>query len=176
MDDVAFRLWLPGVPVYRHQPDVRIGERNGAGSGLPAGAVWRSRIFASVYPHKKTVAAEAAWRAVWLSSDDRPYLPGPITVEIEERRLRPKYHLLADGDLTTQGRAKPFPTVRPDVDNVEKACFDALKGLAFDDDAVIVNLLHTKRWVTVPRLAGTLLTVRPAFWDREELQLKLVPS
>jgi len=171
----VIRLWLAGPPVYRHQPDVRIAERRGAREGLPKGAVWRERIFASVYPNDATTSAEAAWRGVWLATDDRPYVAGPITVELEERRLRPKYHLLADGEsLSAEGARARFPTVRPDVDNVEKAAFDALKGLAFDDDAVIVNLLHTKRYVLSPRLAGTLLTIRPADWERPELQLRLV--
>lgn len=175
MTEEGFTLWLPGVPVYRHQPDVRIVERRGARVGLRKGAVWREKIFASVYPNEMTEAAEAAWTAVWLATDDRPYLAGPITAEIQERRLRPKYHLLADGvSLSAEGIRSPFPAVRPDVDNVEKACFDALKGLAFDDDAVIVNLLHTKRYVISPRLAGTMLTVRPAEWERPDLQLRLV--
>lgn len=172
MTPAGFSLWVAGHPPYRRQPDFSIRERAGARRALPDGAVWRDRIFVHVNPNPKTTESMGRWRQAWLDTDHRPFVSGPVTAIIEERILRPKGHLLADGwTLSAAGRSKPFPDVAPDVDNVEKAAFDALKNLAFEDDARVVNLLHTKRYVVSPRLAGILLTVRPADWDAPELRL-----
>lgn len=167
-------LWVPGDPPYRRQPELAIGERAGARQGLPDGAVWRDLIFVNVRTHPKTEQSYARWRDAWLDTDTRPYIEGPVTAIVEERRLRPAGQILADGwTLSSAGRARPFPIVAPDVDNVQKAAFDALKNLAFDDDSRIVNLAHTKRYVLSKRLAGVRLTIKPADWQAPEL-LRLI--
>lgn len=168
----GFVLWVPGDPPYRRQPELGIREHAGARRGLPDGAVWRDKLFVHVHTHAKTEESYARWRTAWLDTDARPYLEGPVTAVVEERRLRPAGHVNADGwTLSAAGRERPFPITAPDVDNVQKATFDALKGLAFDDDSRIVNLVHTRRYVMSERLAGVRLSVKPAEWGPPELRL-----
>lgn len=44
------------------------------------------------------------------------------------------------------------PTVKPDADNVCKAVCDALNGVAWKDDAQIVNLIFEKHYGAEPRV------------------------
>ena len=45
---------------------------------------------------------------------------------------------------------KLLPAKKPDTDNIAKAILDALNGLAYYDDAQIVELTVAKRYGTVP--------------------------
>lgn len=52
------------------------------------------------------------------------------------------------------------PTVKPDVDNIEKAVYDALNEVAYKDDAQIVNVNgFVKRYAKEPRLEITIETL-----------------
>lgn len=51
------------------------------------------------------------------------------------------------------------PTCKPDADNVLKAIFDGLNGVAFDDDKQISDLFVTRRFRETP---GLHLEIRPA--------------
>jgi Holliday junction resolvase RusA-like endonuclease len=42
------------------------------------------------------------------------------------------------------------PTSKPDIDNVVKAIFDGLNGVAWRDDVQVVYLIVTKRYAAVP--------------------------
>jgi crossover junction endodeoxyribonuclease RusA len=42
--------------------------------------------------------------------------------------------------------APPYPTTAPDLDKLARAIGDALKGVAYADDAQIVDLMARKRW------------------------------
>lgn len=55
-----------------------------------------------------------------------------------------------------------YPTKKPDADNILKAIQDALNGLAYKDDALIVRLGVTKLYSEIPRVEVTLIE-----WDRE---------
>lgn len=43
-----------------------------------------------------------------------------------------------------------FPTTKPDIDNVEKAVFDGLNGIAWKDDVQVVSVQKTKRYSVTP--------------------------
>ena len=43
-----------------------------------------------------------------------------------------------------------LPTTKPDADNVVKAVFDGLNGVAFKDDVQVVDLLVRKRYAATP--------------------------
>lgn len=45
-----------------------------------------------------------------------------------------------------------LPTKKPDLDNIAKAICDALNGIAYHDDAQIVELYAEKRWDEIPRV------------------------
>jgi Holliday junction resolvase RusA-like endonuclease len=44
------------------------------------------------------------------------------------------------------------PTTKPDLDNVAKAIFDGLNGIAWKDDVQVVRAVVTKRYSTTPRV------------------------
>lgn len=44
-------------------------------------------------------------------------------------------------------RKRPFPTVKPDYDNLSKSVGDALKGILFVDDQLIVDATVRKRYL-----------------------------
>ena len=56
-----------------------------------------------------------------------------------------------------------YPTKKPDLSNIIKGIEDALNGLAYKDDALIVRLGVTKLYSEVPRVEVTLIE-----WDREQ--------
>ena len=56
-----------------------------------------------------------------------------------------------------------YPTKKPDIDNIIKAIQDALNGLAYKDDALIVRLGVTKLYSEIPRVEVSLIE-----WDREQ--------
>lgn len=45
-----------------------------------------------------------------------------------------------------------LPTKKPDLDNIAKAICDALNGIAYRDDAQVVELYAEKRWDEIPRV------------------------
>ena len=55
-----------------------------------------------------------------------------------------------------------YPTKKPDIDNIIKAIQDALNGLAYKDDALIVRLHTVKLYSEIPRVEVSLIE-----WDRE---------
>jgi len=47
---------------------------------------------------------------------------------------------------------RPYPTVRPDLDNLVKAIKDALSGIVYHDDSQIVKLTANKEYDDYPRV------------------------
>lgn len=97
--------------------------------------------------HKFTPANVAEWRAfvrLLVTEAVAAMIPPrhPVEVTILLRRPRP------------QSPKKPTPkvpcpwawTTKPDVDNCTKGLFDALKTVAFADDAQVTDLIVRKRW------------------------------
>ena len=51
-----------------------------------------------------------------------------------------------------------YKTTRPDIDNIQKACFDALNGLLFKDDSQIVSVTATK-WHAAALIYGVVWAI-----------------
>src|SRR5262249_42996125 len=62
-------------------------------------------------------------------------------------------------DAALRGEIKP--TVRPDVDNYTKSALDAINNIVVSDDSMIVDLVVSKRYATVPALT-IVITPLPA--------------
>jgi Holliday junction resolvase RusA-like endonuclease len=74
---------------------------------------------------------------------------GPLSVHVSCFFERPKSHYRANGELK---KATPFHrTSKPDVDNLLKFVFDALNGVFWKDDAIIVQGTCIKLYSAVPR-------------------------
>ena len=55
-----------------------------------------------------------------------------------------------------------YPTKKPDLSNIVKGIEDALNGLAYKDDALIVRLNTVKLYSEIPRVEVSLIE-----WDKE---------
>ena len=49
-------------------------------------------------------------------------------------------------------KKRPYPNVKPDVDKITRAIFDAMKGKIYTDDARVCDLVVKKRYDTTPRV------------------------
>ena len=136
---------IPGQPVGKGRP--RIGK-----AGLHA------RMFtpAKTVNYESLVALAAQRAMIGL---DR--LEGAVSVTLDivcqipvSWSARKKKHA-ADGLV--------FPTTKPDIDNVEKAIFDGLNGVAWKDDVQVVWVAKGKRYGTTPRVVVTIRQIVAAY-------------
>ena len=139
----AAHVTLMGKPAIRYEPHVDARSR-GRGQGL------------MFYPDARTTDGMNRWRGAWRRHGS-PYIDGPIEIELHVVRVRPASHLLVDGSLSATGRQFPIPP-RPDCSNTLKLVEDALKHLAFGDDALIARATSSKAYGAPER---SLLVIRP---------------
>lgn len=104
--------------------------------------VWRGAIAAAAGP-----------------SFARPW-SGPVQVAMLTLFHRPQGHRGETGKLLASGRARPYPTVKPDADKLERAVLDALTGVAWVDDAQVIDVRARKVYTTGD--TGLMIDVRPA--------------
>ncbi|PJO37598.1 RusA family crossover junction endodeoxyribonuclease [Delftia acidovorans] len=57
------------------------------------------------------------------------------------------------------------PTTKPDIDNIEKAVYDAINGVVWKDDVQVVDVVKTKRYAAAP---GVIVTIKPV-GEQEQL-------
>lgn len=81
------------------------------------------------------VELEDHMRSLW---NDMPW-DGAITVSINVTLQRPK---------GISAKKRPWPSVKPDLDNLIKAVLDSATGILWVDDAQIVDMACQKRYGT----------------------------
>ena len=87
-----------------------------------------SRRSNSIYTPKKTEMYEAQIaKAYKLAANGFTF--GECPVEIWITAVFPK----------AKTSKKEYPTIKPDIDNIQKAVFDGLNGIAYNDDKQIVT-------------------------------------
>ena len=136
MDEVSsvlrelVRITIPAVPVPQPRQRHRIVQPK---NGQPFVMNYTPRK-AAVQDFKATVRLAVQQAGLSAPAD------GPVIVDLEFYLPRPKRLMRAkdpDG---------PMPhTAKPDRDNLEKAVLDALKGLAWRDDAQVFDG-RTRKW------------------------------
>ena len=105
-------------------------------------------------PWRNAIASEARHHGVEL-------IAGAAEVEVVFILPRPKSHWSSKGGLKPS--APRHPTTRPDVDKLERAVLDALKGVVLGDDAQVVRLIGEKQYQTLPTSpTGVLVWARTA--------------
>ncbi len=120
---------VPGEPVP--QPRPRVSTRGGfARAYVPAKH--------PVHAYRQSLAAAA--RAAGLSDTGEP-----LSVVIDAVFVRPKSHVRKSG---VKPDAPKLP--RPDVDNIAKACLDALQDV-IGDDTCVARLVIEKSYGTEAR-------------------------
>ena len=80
-------------------------------------------------------------------------LQGPICCDLLFRFARPKSH-------TKKQRECGWHTAKGDIDNLQKLVFDALNGIAYDDDKQIAFVLATKQWSVQGQDSGINIELR----------------
>ncbi|MNJ17889.1 Endodeoxyribonuclease RusA [compost metagenome] len=116
---------------------------------------------ARMFTPTKTVAYEGL---VALAAQDvmqgRELLQGAVMVEM-------KIFVSIPQSMSKKRKAQAlagqiFPTKKPDVDNVEKAIFDAINGVVWKDDVQVVDVFKRKRYGETP---GVLVRIVPLEGD-----------
>lgn len=105
-----------------------------------------------------TGKGRTAWRKAWVAAGS-PRLPdGAIALTVVADLPRPAAHFTAGGTL--RASAPLLHTQRPDCSNVLKLAEDAMSGCLWHDDAGVVSVHASKRWVDKPRQARLTLIAR----------------
>src|SRR5262245_583691 len=94
--------------------------------------------------------------AAQLVMDGRPPISAPVRAEIVIDLPVPASWSTKRRDAALRGDVRP--TTRPDCDNYVKAGLDCINNIVVSDDSMIVDLLVSKRYATIPQL---LITITP---------------
>lgn len=97
---------------------------------------------------------EAAAEAIGIR-DTPPFVDVPLRCEIVFYIKRPAGHW---GKKGLKPSAKPYPSVKPDAGKLARSTEDSMKGIVFDDDSRIVDLIARKRWA-LPGQEGASITI-----------------
>ena len=103
-----------------------------------------------------------------------PMIDGAVELNISEYRERPQYHY---GTGRNTGMVKGqyrevFCVTKPDTSNTLKGIEDALNGLAWTDDAYIIDTHHHKRYANPGERVGVFVTIEPAVFHSDGIKLK----
>lgn len=107
----------------------------------------RGRVFTYPDPDDKPVIAKI--QQAWADAGRSRLGSGPVVLSIRLYEHRPVAHRTSKGELSAVGRREPWPTRKPDLDNVAKQICDALNGLLWLDDKQICDLTISRRWAAV---------------------------
>lgn len=138
---MSISLWIGGEPVAKGRP--RISSFGG-----------KARAYTPAATRKAEERIASLWQGECIEQGV------PIMVTVSAYHERPKSHRLVSGPLSKAGVASVFPTKRPDLDNIVKLVLDGLNGVAYHDDAQIVNLIAERRWAALGEEPGVQVVVQ----------------
>lgn len=96
--------------------------------------------------HWKAAVRSTAQGAALRERLSVPVFAVPVDVKMIFRRTRPASHLNSKGLPNAHGLRHPFPDTPPDVLKLARAVEDAMTGVIYTDDALIVRELIEKEW------------------------------
>ena len=106
------------------------------------------------YTPRKTVEYEKRVKACYMASGGK-WMEGAVRAEITACYSIPKSAgKRARADMLS---GKLRPAKKPDLDNVAKIVLDSLNGLAYQDDAAVVELVVEKFYSETPRVEVRLV-------------------
>jgi len=94
------------------------------------------------YTPQKTLLYENWIKTCYLSRVGEKMLQGPIKASIEAYYTIPKSKSKKIKEQMRKGILRP--TKKPDLDNLAKALLDSINGIAYKDDAQVVELSMSK--------------------------------
>lgn len=118
-------------------------EGNPRGQGRPRAC--KKDKHAAVYEAKEDTVYKENLAAQIVAQ--RPHFIGagiPVEIEAHFYLSRPQAHYGAKGLKSRYENARPLG--KPDVDNLGKACMDALNGIVWHDDSQIVRVVTEKHY------------------------------
>ena len=123
----------------------------GAPQGKARPKVVRNGTFSRAYTPEKTVNYEALVKLSYQQAAGGLFLGAgvPVRVRIDAYYDTPKSE--SKKKLRNMLAGLLFPTKKPDWDNIGKIICDALNGIAWKDDAQIVDGRVLKHYSEVPR-------------------------
>ena len=84
-------------------------------------------------------------------------LEGPLKIELKFYRPIPKALSVKKSLQAEEGKIRPIS--KPDVDNYVKGVKDALKGVIWQDDSQVVDLIAGKWYSNKPRVEITIVSL-----------------
>lgn len=118
-----------------------------------------SRATGSTYTDDATAVYENLVKTIWMTVVGER-LSGELSVSIEAHYAiptsKPKKMQVAMRDGSVR------PTTKPDIDNVIKAVLDGLNGVAYADDAQVVEISASKCYSDDPRVVVIVKDSRSA--------------
>lgn len=126
-------------------------------------------LVSTVDANKKSKPWQAVVAAAARDAYDGPLLDFPLILCVKFFQPRPSGHY-GSHDLSKAGRDNPVPAKKPDVLKLARGIEDALTGVIYRDDALIVDEFLRKRWGEPARAE---IEIRP--WSRaaqEELEAR----
>ena len=131
---------VPGQPVGKGRPRIgRVGQH------------------ARMFTPAKTVNYEGlVAHAAGMAMNGRPLLEGAVQVQMVIHCQVPASWSKKKQQQALAGEV--FPTTKPDIDNIEKAVYDAINGVVWKDDVQVVDVVKRKRYSASP---GVIVTIKP---------------
>lgn len=137
------RFFAAGLPVPKGSGAALVSRSTGK-------PFWKPSRSQSLYRWQASVRAFAA--SAMREAGQRLHA-GPVCIDLHFFLPRPRRPRCA------------MPDVRPDIDKLARAVFDALTGTCFDDDCRVVKALVEKRWEWPENGPGVSVHVRPVEID-----------
>lgn len=135
---------VPGQPQGKARP--RVGKVGG---------------HARMFTPQKTVAYEGLIaHAAQQAMQGRALITGAVSVVMDVRCQVPESWSKTKKAQALIGGV--YPTTKPDIDNVEKAVFDGLNGVAWRDDVQVVKVSKSKRYAPVPGVYVEIIPLEAA--------------
>jgi Holliday junction resolvase RusA-like endonuclease len=132
--EAVITFTIPGAPVGKGRP--RIARRG---------------RFTSMYTPEKTASYESLVKlAGFEAMAGRELFTDALSVTLDVWVQIPASWSQRKREQAVSGAVRP--TTKPDLDNVAKAIFDGLNGIAWKDDVQVVRAVVTKRYSTTPRV------------------------
>ncbi|UTH73498.1 RusA family crossover junction endodeoxyribonuclease [Chromobacterium sp. IIBBL 290-4] len=145
----AVTFFIPGAPVGKQHARSATRIRQGADG--------QAQAHTRHYTPAKTAHYEA--RVSWIAKQafgNRPLITGPVDIELRIFLPVPASWPKRRRALALAGLV--LPTVKPDIDNIEKAVYDALNKVVWQDDALVCDVVKSKRYA---EQAGVKVTIKP---------------